>query len=312
MAKSGTGWWLIAAAVAPAWGAQPLLAQDDALTVALDEPIDVEIDGTALNIALHTGGYNRLTLHPETVARMEIRPDPAVGNEKPLLKIGGTGVLIGRSRRINVTAKGVEHEARLLWFPGASGGTMDGTMGPLAMPHDHIAIRLGGSSIQPYSFPLLGSINGEVGTRFTHDGGVMFVNFAVEETGPYPLASAAAGAAIAAAYDGVSTDEVWREHIALGIRRWVRLVRLGRPLVIGPFSFDAIAVRVRDRLDGTGSGDKLPEPASPDDDPSEIVVTAPGNKGPQPVFSFRIGRADLERCSMLEYEKGAKEIRLSC
>lgn len=82
--------------------------------------------------------------------------------------------------------------------------------------------------------------------------------FAVDNTGSYPIASAAAVAAIAKAYDGVATDEVSEEPIASGIQTPVRLVRLGRPLVIGPFSFDAIAVRVRHRLDGLGAGGQAP------------------------------------------------------
>lgn len=62
MAKSGTGWWLIAAALASAGRAQPLAAQDDALIVALDEPINVKIDGTVLKIALHTGSFTHWRL----------------------------------------------------------------------------------------------------------------------------------------------------------------------------------------------------------------------------------------------------------
>ena len=139
----------------------------------------------------------------------------------------------------------------------------------------------------------------------------MLVKFAVEETGDYPVASAAAGAAIAAAYDGVATGRFWDEHIAFGVYRPVQLVRLGRPLVIGPFNFDEIAVRVRDRVDGSGSGDQLPPPPR-EWDPSEMVVIVPTRKGPPPVFSFRIPRPVLARCNQLEYIKSAKEIRLSC
>ena len=301
--------WAIAAALA--FCAWPSAAQDRPLTLELDQPLKVEAGGTVLDIELHTGSINRLTLHPETAARLGVDSLPSHLYGTGRLRIGTTGILNGRDRAIDLTIEGVPHTARVLWFEGASGGTGHGSAGPFAIPFDHIAIRLGGTSAATYRFPLIGGFNLSAGARFTHDGGDMLVQFAVEEKGSYPLASAAAGAAIAAAYDGVATGELWDEHIAFGIRRTVQLVRLGRPLVIGPFRFDAIAVRTRDRLDGSGSGDKLPEPPA-EWDPSEMVVIMPGYKGPLPVFSFRIPRPVLTRCGMIEYRKKAKEIRLSC
>lgn len=300
--------WVVAASMAVA--AQAVAAQYQSLTLDLDEPIEVEVKGELLEIALHTGAVDFFNLLPETAARLEIKPAFPMG--KSNIKIGKTKVLTGRNRSINFTVEGMPHKARVSWFEGASGIEGHGSVGPWAIPHDRVAIRLGGALATSYSFPLFGRIDTQSFTRFSHDGGSMGLLFAVENTGSYPIASAAAGAAIAKAYDGVATDEVWEEPIFFGVQRPVRLVRLGRPLVIGPFSFDTIAVRVRDRLDGLGAGDRLPEPASADDDPSEIVVTAPDNKGPQPIFSFVIGRTALEQCSMIEYIKSAQEIRLSC
>lgn len=300
--------WAIAAALALA--AQSVVAQDSVLEVDPDKLIAVEINGAKLDIVLQTGATDRLTLHPQTVERLAIKPATFFG--KVSAKIGGVKVLTGRNRPMTFTIEGVRHKARVIWFEGATGGTGDGSIGPWAIPRDQVAIRLGGTATTPHIFPLYGSISSAGYTAASHDGGAMGVLFAVEHKGPYPIATAAAGAAIARAYDGVATGEVWDEPIALGIERPVRLVRLGRPLVIGPFSFDAIAVRVRDRRDGLGAGDRLPEPPSPDDDPSEIIVTAPDNKGPQPIFSFKIGRTALAQCSRLEYIKSAKEIRLSC
>lgn len=291
--------------------AHPCAAQDRTLTINLDEPIRVEANGVTLAIALHTGGVNRLALNPPAVARLEADRAPVEMYGKGRLRIGSTRVLDGRDRVMDLTIAGVPYRARVLWFEGASGGAGDGSVGPFAIPFDHVAIRLGGTATETYTLPLIGGFNRSAGARFTHDGGEMLVKFAIEETGDYPLASAAAGAAIAAAYDGVATGKFWDEHIAFGVYRPVQLVRLGRPLVIGPFSFDAIAVRVRDRVDGSGSGDQLP--LRPREwDPSEMLVIMPTHKGPPPVFSFRIPRPVLARCNQLEYMKSAKEIRLSC
>lgn len=308
MDKSGIAVW---AAGTLMLCANPCAAQDRSLTINLDEPIKVEANGALLEIALHTGGVNRLTLHPPTVARLEADRAPVEFYGKGRLRIGSTRVLNGRDLVMDLTIEGVPHRARVLWFEGASGGTVDGGVGPFAIPFDHIAIRFGGTSTGTYTFPLIGGFNRAAGARFTHDGGEMLVKFAIEESGDYPLASAAAGAAIAAAYDGVATGKFWDEHIAFGVYRPVQLVRLGRPLVIGPFRFDAIAVRVRDRVDGSGSGDQLPLPPR-EWDPSEMLVIMPTRKGPPPVFSFRIPRPVLARCNQLEYIKSAKQIRLAC
>lgn len=306
--RMATGWAIFAALTICA---QPSAAQHRSLTLDLDEPLQVAVEGAMLDIALHTGNINRLTLDPETAARIEANPAPVPHYGKGRLRIGSTRILDGRDRPMDLTIEGVPHRARVLWFDGAADGPADGSVGPYAIPFDHIAIRLEGASAGTHTFPLVGGFNRSAGARFTHDGGEMLVKFAIEETGNYPVASAAAGAAIAAAYGGVATGEVWQEHIAFGIRRPVQLVRLGRPLVIGPFSFDAIAVRTRDRIDGSGAGDKLPEPPL-EWDPSEIIVMMPTHKGPPPVYAFRIPRPVLMRCGMLEYLKQAKEIRLSC
>lgn len=309
MARTAACWAILAAL---AFSARPAAAQDAPLVVEPDEPLDIEIDGTMLAVSLHTGSINNLTLYPEATARLAIKPVPMFGNWR--LSIGQTKVLSGRSRATRVILEGIPYRTRVVWLEGATGVTGDGTIGPLAIPADHVAIRLGGANTTVHSFPMLGVINSEVGTGFAHDGGKMRVVFAVEATGRYPIASAAAGADIAKAYAGVPTDDVWDEPIVFGIRRPVRLVRLGRPLVIGPFQFDAIAVRVRDRLDGAGSGDKLPEPPDPDADAdrSEIIVTGPDKKGQRPIYSLTIGRPFLQQCGMLEYRKAAQEIRLSC
>lgn len=306
--RTAIGWAVAAMAML---SAHPCAAQSRSLTVDLDEPLQVAAEGTMLEIALHTGSINRLTVHPETAARLEANPAPLHWYGKSRLRIGSTRILRGRDRPMDLVIEGVAHRARVLWFEGASGGPGDGSVGPYAIPFDHLAIRLGGASTQTYTFPLAGGFNRSAGARFRHDGGEMLVQFAVEAKGDYPVASAAAGAAIAAAYGGVSTGEVWQEHIAFGVYRPVQLVRLARPLVIGPFRFDAIAVRIRDRLDGSGSGDRLPEPPR-EFDPSEMVVIMPIHKGPPPVFSLRIPRPVLTRCNMLEYFKRDKEIRLSC
>ncbi len=292
------------------------------LVIDADKPIAVLVNdnllnalaetGTekALSIALETGGIDRLTLHPQTIARLGIKPAYKRGNAS--FGIGLTRLLTGRYRPMALSIEGVPQRARVFWFEGAVGGRADGSIGPWAMPQNHIAIRLGGPGRTLYRFPLTGSPDSQSYTIFKHDGGKFGLSFAVEDLGRYPVASAAAGAAIAKAYNGFATEEVWEKTISFGIRRPVRLVKLGRPLVIGPFSFSEIAVRIRDRRDGSGTGDPIPTPPTPQDDPSEILVTARSSKAPRPTLSLTISRASLQQCSSLDYIKSTKDIRLYC
>ena len=138
----------------------------------------------------------------------------------------------------------------------------------------------------------------------------MGVTFDVETAEAYPVATAAAGAAIAAAYGGQLSGPSWDVEILLGIKRPVRLMTLARPLVVGPLSFTRIAVRVRDRIDKSGSGSRI---ADADDvqDASEIVVEG-NRKGPRPIYGLTIPRGQLRGCSRLTYDKKAKVIELVC
>jgi hypothetical protein len=284
--------------------------QADRLIVQPDEPITVTIEENDLKISVETGNIDRLVLDQDTVARLGLKPAGTMG--KANVRIGPTRILQGRNRPMTFAVEGKTEKARVFWFDGAADGPVDGTIGPWGLPQDQVEIRLGGGGTTLYRFPLLGSVNSQSVTSFKHDGGALGLTFAVEDRGRYPIASAAAGAAIAKAYDAVATDEVWDEVILLGVRRPVRLVELGRPLIVGPFSFSKIAVRVRDRRDGSGSGDSIAATAASDNDAAEIVVTAAESKGPAPIFTLSIGRASLQKCSSLNYAKRAKEIQLHC
>jgi hypothetical protein len=138
------------------------------------------------------------------------------------------------------------------------------------------------------------------------------MTFGVENPSRYPVASAAAGAQIAQALGGVASTESWEEEVLLGIRRPVRRVDLATPLVIGPWRFSTIAVRVRDARDGMGAGGAIPQAMSDDDDPAEITVTANAAKGPRPIHTLSIGAAALAQCSRIEYAKADRQIRLDC
>ncbi|OYU15238.1 MAG: hypothetical protein CFE37_06635 [Alphaproteobacteria bacterium PA4] len=280
------------------------------LEVAAGDTIPVTIAGQTLAIVVHSGSIDRLTLDGAVATRIGIQPATLMG--KANLKFGGSQVLKGHNRPIDHTTAGIASGDRVLWFDGLDTPAADGSIGPWALPHDRVALRLPGAGRTSYSFPLVGDRNSQSLTVIRTPDYGFGLTFAAESRARLPIASAAAGAAIARALGGTARPDSWEEEVMLGIRRPVRRVDLAQPLVIGPFRFTSIAVRIRDARDAMGSGDALPLPPSDDDDPSEIVVTATKTKGPQPIRTLTIPGSALAACSRIEFAKTAKLITLTC
>ena len=261
--------------------------------------VPVTLNGETLQVALTTANVDKLVVNAAIIARFGIAPATLMG--RAVVKIGPTTVLRGRNRPIDHSVAGAPTGDRILWFEGVDKPGADGSIGPWSIPHDRVAIRLPGAGSTPYVFPLFGDKDSlSVSRVVTADYG-FGLDFGIESPSLYPVASAAAGAAIARALGGVASPETWDEE-----------VDLARPLVIGPFSFSTIAVRIRDAKDAMGSGDALPRPPAPEDDPSEIVVTAATEKGPRPIYTLSIPAVALKACSRIEYAKKARLITVTC
>jgi len=280
------------------------------LEIKAGETIPVVINGTTLQIAVETDNIDRLVLNAATVARLGLEPATLKG--KATVKIGPTVVLRGRNRPLDHSIAGAMSGDRIVWFDDLDASKVDGSIGPWSIPHDRVAIRLPGSGARRFTLPLSGSVDSLGFTTVQAPDYRFGLTFGVENPGRYPVASAAAGAQIAKALGGVASTESWEEEVLLGIRRPVRRVDLATPLVIGPWRFSTIAVRVRDARDGMGAGGAIPQAMSADDDPAEITVTANAAKGPRPIYIFSIGAAALAQCSRIEYAKAERQIRLDC
>jgi hypothetical protein len=101
----------------------------------------------------------------------------------------------------------------------------------------------------------------------------IFVEFSLLQ--PHSLATASAGALIAASHGGEWTGEARPALIKFGIERPIRPMRLARPLEIGGFALPALHVRTGDhRGNFQLPPDAAPPPSSEaGQDPDEIVVT---------------------------------------
>lgn len=272
------------------------------------ELIATTIEQTAAQLRIVSGGPDRLLLNADFVVQSGIRPAPILGNAN--LNIAGKRAFKGKNRPLDFTIAGRAHKGRAFWFFDAPAVPGDGTVGPWALPQSRVTLQFGttDSSSQRHDFPLFGGINSSSVTGYKEENFGMAIGFDLDDPSPYPIASAAAGAAIARAYGGILSGATWDVEILLGVKRPVRLMTLQRPLVIGPLSISQIAVRVRDRLDEAGRGDTIPDES---EDPSEIVVSAK-KKGPRPAFTLSIPRATLAGCSRLTFDKAATRIELWC
>lgn len=310
----GRGGYVLAIAMlaGPALDAKEAAAPTE-ITVDADQPVFATIEGKPAKLQITSGLIDRLTLTTDFVAANGIKPAPIAG--KANVNFWGRKEIEGKNRPLDYAIEGVKEKGRAFWFYDVPQPKYNGSIGPWAMPFDRITIKLtpATGTEQPFDFPYFGDLNnGSVSSHKEASFGTA-VNLGVERELKYPLASAATGAAIAAAYGGTLSGEVWDEHIAFGVTRPVRLMTLERPFVVGPFSFTKIAVRTRSTRDAAGSGEAISEAQSEEDvDPNEIIVEALGKKAKKPAFTFAIGRSALNQCATISFDKAARKIILSC
>lgn len=280
------------------------------MSVKPDELVPATVEGKPVALRILSAGPDRLILNAASATRLGLKPALLVGRAN--LNVAGRREFEGRNRPVDFMIGGIAAKGRAIWFPAAPPGPGDGSIGPWGLPHAHISLVFGAKdqAAERYDFPLLGNVDGGSVTGYREPSFGLYVAFDLNDPGPYPVASAAAGAAIAKAYGGQLSGPSWDVEILFGIKRPVRLMTLERPFTIGPLSMRQIAVRVRDRIDAAGRGEDIKD-ADRIEDPSEIVVSA-GKKGKRPIFGISIPRASMAACYKLSFDKPAKRIELWC
>lgn len=298
---------LLVSGVAPAQTEPPVPGE---LVAVPGAPVEATIEGKPVALRVLSAGPDRLVLNAASAARLGLKPAVLFGRAD--LNVAGRREFKGNNRPVDFTVAGARHKGRAFWFADAPPGAGDGTIGPWALPQQRVTLAFGASDPAAVrtDFPLLGDISGGSVTGYREATFGLYFAFDLDDAQQYPIASAAAGAAIAKAYGGALSGPSWDVELLFGIKRPVRLLTLDRPFRIGPLSFSRIAVRVRDRIDAAGRGEDIKD-ADRIEDPSEVVVTAKA-KGRPPIFSLTIPRASLAACSRLSFDKGAKRIELWC
>ncbi|MBY0421507.1 MAG: hypothetical protein K2Q06_04330, partial [Parvularculaceae bacterium] len=206
--------------------------------------IEAVVAGAPARLSLRTGFFDTLTLNPEFVAAQGLKPNRIRG--KSNVAVGGVRVLKGRNATVDYAVAGVAAKGSASWFEDAPRADGDGAFGPFAVPQDVVTIRL--RNARADAAPTTATLHGStpVGGRFLMSLGstTAGVSIAVERRSPLPIVSAAAGAALVSLYGGVVEGDPWMEEIGMGVARPVRRLVLARPVSIGPFRFESVAVRV--------------------------------------------------------------------
>ncbi len=274
------------------------------------EAVAATIEGKPVELRIVSAGPDRLVINAASADRLGLKPAMFVGRAS--LNVAGRREFEGKNRPVDFVVGGVAQKGRALWFPAAPPEPGDGTIGPWGLAQSRVTLVFGADdpSAQRSDFPLFGSASNGSVTGYREESFGLYAAFDLDDSSEYPVASAAAGAAIAKAYGGQLSGPTWDVEILFGIKRPVRLMTLDRPFKFGPLSFTKIAVRVRDRIDAGGRGEEIKD-ADQIEDPSEVVVTATA-KGRPPIFSLTIPRASMAACSKLSFDKGAKRIELWC
>lgn len=200
---------------------------------------------------------------------------------------------------------------RIGWTARPFAAGTDGVVGPggLSDPVVRFTLRPAVAGERSHSLPMVdggGLFGARAGLFATIDvaGSPLRVRFDLRRD--ESLATAGAGATLAAAFGGTLAATGRPMEIAFGIERPTRMMALRRAVAVGPLSLDRIAVRTAD----FGNADGIAVEGAVVD-PDEVVVTARSLRDRSRDL-LTVGRAALSRCSSLTFDKPARQIRLSC
>ena len=280
------------------WAAAPAGASELRVSAADNFLIDATINGhpVRLRVDPETSGY--IILNPATVERIGLRRS-MLGSRTQI----GPVRLEGWSKVAELSIGGVIGDRRMVWIDRPAVEGADGLIGPADLHHDRVIFEI--------SEPLPAEQAFELPLEFARSGGLFFplqvgeelirVQFSLIKRDS--LATAAAGARLAAAHGGRWTGDPREQLIEFGVTRPVRPLTLATPAEMIGFRFAEMLVRTSDNR---GNHDLPPDP---DADPDEVVVTGSRQRAR---FELTLGLDRLGRCSRLAWDNRSRRMQLTC
>ena len=271
------------------------------ITISGDRILGVTAQGLPARLRVDPGAPTTPLFTPEFAARAGFRAG-WIGFQA---RVGPVRVP-GYTAVIRLDYGDGESKRRIGWFDGPYVAGADGGIGPGALSADRVRFVIGPPmpGERSLTLPLANFGRAGMGVYLIVNGERILTRFSLNRD--FSIATAAAGATIAASNGGRFDADPAHMVIHLGVDRPVRHMALAAPLTIGPLSLTGILVRTGD----FGSAASIPEGEVVESDPDEIVVVgAKKRKGEQ---RLEIGRDYLDRCSSIVFDKRAKLVTLSC
>ena len=284
-------------------------------TGAAKAPRERVVSGDGIVVATINGASGRLRIDPAAPAMPLIVDEWA---RRARLKGSFVGIgyavgprrIMGESAVARIALGGTQYKRRVGWLRLPYDPATQGIVGPGGLPEPVVRFQLRepGSGERTAAFRMVdgGGLGGGWGERFALvDVGGVPLRVRFDPLHPRTLATAGAGRRLADSFGGRLEGEPPDEEIAFGIRRPVRGLSLGRPLLFGPFVIERLGVRIADFGSTAGIPDAKAEP-----DPDEVVVTARNRDTGHDRLA--LGSDQLARCSSIVFDKPARQIRLTC
>jgi hypothetical protein len=271
-----------------------------ALRIAGREPLAATVQGVPARLLVDPGGPTMPVTNPDFAERAGFRS----GWIGVAARIGPVTVP-GKSAVIRFDVAGSAFKRRTAWFKAPVVADADAIVGPGGLPAQVVRFEMRaampGERIE--ALPLADFGARGMGVRIAAGEQEIEVRFSLARD--RTVATASAGAAIAAASRGSFDRPAETMLIQLGVERPVRHLLLAEAFAVGPIALGQLMVRTGD----FGSTAGIPDGDAAPADPDEIVVT--GFKK-QKQLRLEIGRDYLDRCSSIVIDKLRKRVTLAC
>lgn len=274
--------------------------------VSGDRVVAITVDGQPLRFRIDPGAPGLPVMKAAVAERLNLKGGGLLG--VGMIYTIGSERVSGRTQVTRFAWDGAaKGRRRVGWVTRDWALPADGTVGPAGVPEGVVRFQLrpprAGERTVAMPMFAAGGLFAEwfaIGATVLVDGKPLVVRFDLE--GRHSMVTAPAAVRLQAANGGVLTRETARQEVLFGVERPLRIMRLARPLAIGPLSLEDVAVRT---TDGPGVNALRVE----GDDPEEVLVN--GDKNPRP-GSMRLGTDQLAHCSSIVFDKPAKQVRLTC
>jgi hypothetical protein len=278
----------------------PASAKDLILDAASGYLVDAQINGVPVRLRVDPETSGFIILNGEAAKRIKLRRS-MLGAQAVI----GPVRVKGNTKVARVSIGGVTGRRRLVFTDRVAAPGADGLIGPADMPFDRVTFQLRAPQAGERTTAIPMQWERSFGLFHPVTFGGQAVRFRFSTIRPDSIATAAAGAVIAAGHAGAWSGPPGEQMIKYEVVRPVRPMSLARPASFGGLPLDRFHVRTSD---SRGANVLPTDPAA---DPDEIVVT--GDRQRQKArYDLSLGTNWLSACSSLSWDNRTKLMTLSC